>query len=556
MQDSWAYKTPRSEIGDGKIRVLWIEDLPDIVIPDETRSFEDWFEIKYVTGPVGLRELMEHSAANAHHTLSCGEVCAQPELPCDVYITDFRLCDSLKEGCPSEEHKRIGLHAPSGGFLLGLLTALRWPRHPQAIIPYSAYSEEFGQIWRLCSAACPPNVHVLWDDSVGKGRREGGALIPLIPREFRNALLVSFASGAVHVPLAQRDRLAELAESSNGVVDANEVIWLVGEFGARPVKAGALFFDFLDDRSMTIPALAVREWLTGVPVGDSTERDARKLAEWYWRLRTSPLSRAVHRIIQDHSSRPGALSAAIEKGTLLLPPNPPSFPWLLKWKRAEARQLKESSESDMELRTQLVRLTFLYLLLREWHMRQGVKQRLAALSEKQRRIADLYVKIRNSEGEPEAVLLSLLEYAIKSQMSEEFATLLNEVAEHGTIGGLRLDEPSFLQDTYFELVEHEGDATSDGCEAVTWPIISEATIIQLVDPLPSTWDTNLTLNVSKLHGAALARLWSKDNEKDPENLKKLLNGDGSPLTPSEKVAAARYAREWMPREEDWPDWLR
>ena len=40
------------------------------------------------------------------------------------------------------------------------------------------------------------------------------------------------------------------------------------------------------------------------------------------------------------------------------------------------------------------------------------------------------------------------------------------------------------------------------------------------------------------------------------DVRALLSGDASSLTPAELLCAKGFAREMMPSEEDWPSWLR
>lgn len=162
-------RTKGFQAADGKLKVLWLDDKYEKLVPPVMRDLEPWYVLTCVDGPGDIAQLI--SAADREGSQKGGASRYELQgLPYDIYLTDFLLCDAKDEECPSKEHSESGLHAPSAGFLLGIVTALRWPKHPQCLIPYSGYNEEYGQIWKLLKTLKPPAVEVLWDEKVTKGR--------------------------------------------------------------------------------------------------------------------------------------------------------------------------------------------------------------------------------------------------------------------------------------------------------------------------------------------------------------------------------------------------
>jgi hypothetical protein len=514
---------------------MWIEDRPEEILPgpEGTADLEPWFSLISIEGPQSLKQLVTESLAQPCETGGGTAVYALEGAPCDVYLTDFRLCDRRNEDCTLPAHIEAGLHAPSGGFLLGLLTALRWPDHPQCLIPYSGYSEEFGQIWRLVRSFCPESVHVLWDERVGKGNRNQDELVKLIAPQYRTALEKALGTALIHMPLVERDRWEFLLAQCGDRVAGSELLWFVGEYGLRPLLAGALFYDALEPGpplERCIPASAVREWLAGkVPPGaDPLERDARRLAECYWHLRISPLSRYVYRIIEQRK-----LGVVHEN----LPESPPGFPSLLQWKQG-----KEGTDLGMRTR-RLVRLAFLLLIVREHHARRGPRscstssEELKILRERLSQLVTVHL-LTAAIPDINSFVQDLKQTIHSLNIDDEkLAQALDELGTRQTVTGRSLFEE--VTDSYSEAVDH-----------LDLPI-SDLTVIRLVDPLPSKWEQPLTLDRSQALGAAVSRLWSEASAKDFD-VRDMLQGDASRLTPTEKLCARRYARELMPSERDWP----
>jgi hypothetical protein len=500
--------------GDGRLKILWIDDRYHELVPGPAGLEEEmkWFSLVCASGPDDVKALMskaeEDARAGRHH---------RPEyeltgLPFDIYLTDFRLCDKKNGGCDAETHLVKGLHAPSAGFLLGLLTTLRWPEHPQGVIPYSAYDEEFGQIWRLCAPVCPPSVNVLWDERVTKGNREKFELLRLVAPRYRSALYDGLRAEVIQMPFGERDRWESIVADADSV-SAQEKAWFVGEYGLRPFLIGALFYDQLDKKNNCVPTTVVREWLSEIPLNDPLEREARRLADFFWELRSSDYSRNVYAFIREFKAgreRPPQLA---EK--------PASFRWLL--------DFKHSHETSI---CRKMRLAVLFLLLREHATR--LQRPWWHLSPDAERVLEGIGRLRQESPRPvEEVFAAFRDRAEEIGCEDEVDQVLAEI---------KIFYADALQDPIAVLTEQPNMS------------LSEYDVVRLVDPLPSGWDITLSLDKGKKVGKGLSRLKLSDDA--PEfDVKKLLEGNASLLSRAERLAAQRYARELLPSSTNWPAWL-
>ncbi|MBN1859727.1 hypothetical protein JW848_11085 [Candidatus Bipolaricaulota bacterium] len=502
--------------GDGRLKVLWLDDMIDRIAPWHAAAadYEPWFSLVYATHPSDVSDLVHESIRQGVGNSKCWPIYNAPGMPYDAYVVDFRMCDRIDEGCTLSEHIEGGLHAPSAGFLVGVLTALRWPRHPQAIIPYSGYDEEFGQIWRLMKQFCPSTISVLWDDSVTKGSRSQRELLDLIPKQCREALQLSVKKQIACMPLKERDRWENLLEAGDSEpIPADEQICLTSDYGARSYLVGALFYDHMDRQNRTVPADFVREWVSMLPVADPLEIEARKLAEFYWKLRCNEKSRDIYtiaRALKDGKDIPG------------LPEKPPSCSWLCHWKvKGDGR----------ETSVRMIRLALLFLMLREHECRVNRKRYQEGLSEDCRRLLGM---IRYDRERMEDLLEDLGRAAALNKCYDRYLDLIEEFLAF--LRGMKLI--GSLDDIF------------DGLDLD----LSEADVVRLVDPFPQTWDICTSLDESQKIGKGLTRLELDDAAS--LNVKALLNGDGSTLNTTERICARRYAAELPLPEEDWPQWLR
>ena len=508
--------TAQLEPGDGRLKVLWLDDTIDRVAPwaGAALDYEPWFSLVYVTHPADMTQLIDESEGRCVLGDSGRLLYDLEGAPFDAYLVDFRLCDKIDDGCMLEAHLEAGLHAPSAGLLVGILTALRWPKHPQALVPYSGYDEEFGQIWRLTQQFCPSTISVLWDDSITKGTRDQKSLLKLLPVQCRKALASAVASSEAVLPLREHDRWDELLDEKNGdAIPATEKIWFSTECGVRPYMLGSLFHDVLDEAAQAVPAADVRAWLSSLPVTDPIVRQARRLAQFYWKLRWNDISQDIYSVMRE-------LRQGVEMPGLQ--PSPPSYPWLCHWKR------KGNARDDS---VQRIRLALLYLYLLEHEDRIRRRRQQVVIPEEVRRFLEV---VRDDNRNVEELLEDLQNAARLSGCLDKYHELIGEFLEFVESGVLTDPIRGIVADRDLDL--------------------SELDIVRLVDPFPTAWDGALSLDEGSKIGKGLTRL---DMDGVPTlDVRGLLAGDASSLTPAELLCARAFAREIMPSEEDWPSWLR
>ena len=276
---------------------------------------------------------------------------------------------------------------------------------------------------------------------------------------------------------------------------------------------GALFHDALDELNRTVPAEDIGAWISTLPIADPIEREARRLAEFYWKLRWNEVSQDVYSVVR-------ALKQDVEVPGLQ--PHPPSYPWLCSWK---------SKGDGRDASVRRIRLAILFLFLREHEDRIQHRRQHAEVPDEIRRLLEV---IRDDDRDIEELLGDLENSARLDGCLERYHNLIADF--------LKFLESGALTDPIRGIIAgRELD-------------VAEADIVRLVDPFPTAWDSPLSLDESTKVGKGLTRL---DIEDVPSlNMKDLLAGDGSSLTPAEFLCARRFAREFMPSEEDWPHWLR
>jgi hypothetical protein len=336
---------------DGRLKVLWLDDKAhrEEMLIKETRTrlessktYTPWFAITGVGGLADLRELKDNPAV-APPSLAYDRL----EAPYDVYILDFRLCDA-KERCSIESHK-YGMHAPAAGLLAGMLTALQWPLHPQAIIPYSGYPEEAGDVWNLCWQFRTDGVHLADFETTKTKQNFDDLLSAKVASAYRIALEEAFHAGKSAIPDGQRERLLAIIDKAGEWVDANTEIKLSTVYGLRTFKLGALFFDLSEslDEGPVVPSSAVRTLLQTAQRSDPLYRRARQLAKLFWALRLSEHSHQAY--------------AAIGQGKVPLLDE--TFPWI-----GDATWRPSRTEKNVEA-TKVIRMAILFLVVFEYRLR-------------------------------------------------------------------------------------------------------------------------------------------------------------------------------------------
>jgi len=557
----------------GRLRVLFIDDEPD---PRWERDpvFDRYFVTVSVSDSASLQRLIVEGEPTEFFPDARGL------LPADLYLADLNMCSDfgLFGHCASANHLRQGLHAPSAGLLMALLTAMRSPRHPQAIVPYSATGESQAQVWNVSQRFCPPAVHVVWNEAVTRGNTPVKEVRWLLSAAYRDALAMGVADAAVHIPMDERDRWTKrLAAASVSEIDAAECIELVFDSGSRRVMLGALFFDALDRTGTpSVPSSVVRDWISSIPAdADPLAGESLALAQAYWNMRNSPVSRSLYQEIWirsrtkhggkdagKESGRKGSASESVSSGSGTtvndadaVPSGPamPVFPSLLEWKQGKHGR-------------SLVRLAFIYLLLFEYLVRLDAVDAVTDEHEEVRdeweravpRLQAMKVANRPAEHQPEinvdAVLAEVCKrlaskYEVEwrdTNIAAKFADLQRRVADSLVLFALRAP------------YEHDPLEAPFGEDDAGTPL-SELAVIQLVDPLPLTPPVSLTLDTGKGLGDKLGRLWSSKGDSDRTSEYKLLLGGKAIakrlLSESELLCARHFLMDRRVTNADWPEWL-
>lgn len=524
--------------GDGRLKILWIEDNPDQYLPEYVGELDKWFSLLWVSSPVAAKALLHASQGGdlASQTDSHG-VYASRGLPCDGVISDFRLCDGVEgsPGCTLKAHEDLGLHAPSAGFLVAVLTSLWYPEHPQCIVPYSAFEREFGQVWALTKQLCPDTLAVKWDERISKSAgvdRDSEAVLRHAVAQYRDALSGCIRKGHLDIPPKQFDTWSQAVRGS-GDVDATEKIWLTTPYGLRPYLIGALFFDASNGQK--VPCAKIAEWLKALPEpSDVEEQEARRLASCYFALRCSEESQFVYRGL--YCKRNGLL-----QGTL--PEQLNAFPALNEYAKGKGEQNKR-----------IVRLAMLYLLLREH------AARTSTLSESAEQFLCAVTGLRLSGGISDAdIAEELAKYAQKADDGKSGAcrdslSLLDKLGE----ALAEVESNPVAVQRLQDLKTAIGLASANGEDVWARHIrgadvgITDDVVIQLLDPLPATWEQPLTVNTSHTVFKWWSRAWSGSEQY---NIMDLVRGDSEHISPSEQLRARRYARQLGLLHNQWPAWL-
>jgi hypothetical protein len=296
-------------------------------------------------------------------------------------------------------------------------------------------------------------------------------------------------------------------------VSADEKIYLTSDFGVRPFLVGSLFHDHLDEESNEVPAEPIRQWIAKLPPSDPLEHESRRMAELYWRMRTNPASIAVYAI-----GRQPKGGAVIDD----LPERPASYPWICSMKEKGAGR-------DDSIRR--IRLAILFLLLREHQYKVHRRQMADEVSDECKRLLSLIDYDLESVGE---LLEELRRAAWGKGLAEQYNDLLEE----------------FLMFMRKLVIKHDITEIYDNWELD----VTEADVVRLVDPFPTSWDVAVSLDKATKIGKGLPVL--KTDDMQGMDVRALLAGDASCLTRMEIICARRYARELALAEADWPEWLR
>ena len=510
--------TAKLTAGDGRMKIVWLEDQYTQHATDAKLTgarLGDWYSIVAVPDLEGLRSLADEAASPL-----LGQEYALSGLPADVYLTDLRMCenkDSRETPCELAEHYQHGVHTNGAGFLASLLTAVQFGNHPQAVLAYSGHDKEFEHTWQLASFMCPSSVAINKD--VDK-RQPVSDLVRKAVGVYRGALANAVQKGDVHIPTFEEGFWSRKSRQVD-VVPASHRIWFCSDYGFRGIMLGSLFWDdpSVNDRN-EVPVgngSEFRKWFDSLVSSDPRERQARELATFFFQLRKTEASRQVYSILRN-----GERMRALQRSGRL-PEAPPTIKWLVPW--TDLSGLKDGEREAM------VRLAVLYLLILE--MAERTRKEPLSLSLAAAEVWSQIVVPGLTSGnlESEVDSLSLGNDGERSQFASSLLEALTEIVAALEAGGMSLSN----DDDIFENLRQ-------------FRPIDEVDLVQLLDPLPSSWDRP-TLGHDKKIGKGL-RDWGF-----PDALA-LLAGNGGVLHPHELKLARAFAREQLLAPASFPLWLK
>ncbi len=509
---------------DGRLKILWLDDkgqkgemmISEVFdrVPDSQR-YSSWFSITSITDLEDLRIVKEQARVGpSTYEYECAEA------PFDVYILDFRLCDD-RENCTDEDHKTNGMHVPAVELVTGMLTALQWPSHPQAVIPYSGYSEEIGPIWELCWKFRPAGFHMAEPKKISKVRQDFGDLLTnKVASAYRMALRDAFAAGTAAIGRGERKTLARaISASPNGYLDAAMEVEIQTAYGLRSFALGVLFFDKKErgDNGPVVPATVVqRELIDVAAVDDPVVTKAAQLADLFWHLRLTEQSHRAYQAIRRDD--PPSLTTEI--------------PWIgaACWKGGRSKMPVETA--------QVIRLAILMLLICEHRLRVAASS--LAVGEHVKDVLEFIDRVNYEGWDSEALL---------------------DWSENNTAAGRALQDAVSLQASATEL----GLGSALDVVALRLPL-SSADLIRLFDPLPLPIGKDKTKYAKSLDsgnrvGAGLPGILSGDLVGDPSksvDLNVLLLSTAAEaramLLPTEWTALRKFA-VGICGEHEMPGWL-
>jgi len=510
-----SYPTRPPEQNDGRLNVLIIDDkaLQDEKLPDETEVLEQhyspWFAVTVATGVDDVHPLFERTVGKPEPS------------PFDVYILDYRLCDT--PACDDPDHLRNGTHADGAGLLLGIRAARVWPDHVQAHIPWSAFPKDGESILALTSAMSDSDTIHVTDPSKTCKVEGGPVALPTVLEEhaapaYREALRASIVAGKAAFPAGLVDEISRLLDAEEEWVDADIQIHLTTPTGLRTLSLGALFFEMkkLIGGRAKVPSRAIRDlFSTPRPGGPIVER-AKRLAELYWSLRTSKISCVNYSAIR-HQKIPRFYNTV--------------YPWLgdPMWRRGE--------HDCSGIR--VFRLSITFLLLFEHRLRLDTLKLAPSLDDDGLKLVRTLEKIYHKMNPS---------FLKEGGLGEKAAAAFEKM--------LRAEEE--LKGTDMAVID---------LSALKGPI-ADWSVLQLVDPLQapivekngsrkysSTLGAGTKVSVGFTRLLAGSRVGSDECTLDP---RELLLGDAAAtrkmLLPEEWDAVIRFASELMPRK-DFPAWL-
>ena len=512
---------------DGRLNILVVDDMAGGTLPlptneldprlgDDSRPFSPWMSITLIGELDDIGQLENRPVASNQL-----DELRQGPRPFDVYILDYRLCDS-QDHCKDMSHQLNGSHHPAAGLLAGVLAAQKWPHHVQALIPWSAYTGDAVGFWAVYSRVQADSLTITDPGKINKTTDNNLQLV--LHRHaaptFRAALKRGLIDGKVAMPMGEYERVTGLLHDGDDWIDAETTIGYSTAEGLRDFKLGSLFFDLKKRISgrPSVPVNAVRELVGSVQRSDPIYQRARQLAELFWMLRMTDLSHQYY--------------AAIRHNRM------PEFETTMPWIGHHMWRLSRTERNRDGIRS--LRLAILFLLLFEYRLRLNAAKLTDGMFDEK------------SFG-----VLRYLDHAYHTQDIDSLGEFMNDSAEAAEV--LPTIEKIKKMN---ESIRAKGIASALDLVTLQLPL-TECDIVQLFDPLPAPSGGEYASSLAK-------------GSKIRAGLERLLDGEaiGAPgrtlaiatlplcdvraaramLLEEEWLHVSRFARELLATEE-LPTWL-
>lgn len=268
----------------GQLRVLWIEDNAGVAQPIPSYK-RDWM-IYHAINPQGVKHSIAMMSAGLDpEKEELDELIQTPMAPFDIYLCDFRLTATSDH----KTNKGDPASADAAGFLLGVLSTLKWPRSPQAIIPYSAYTSEYASTFNLVSEFCPDSI-VMLKEPKGKFTNIND-ILETAAQTYRVAVIRSFAKGHLLLDEDTASALPVLiSKAKDSDLSIDTMIGFNTVHGQRNFRLSSLFFDNLDASHKEFSSYSsIVEFLETFDA-DTFYENCKHLADNYWSFYQDPRS--------------------------------------------------------------------------------------------------------------------------------------------------------------------------------------------------------------------------------------------------------------------------
>ena len=280
-RDSWDM-----QYADRRLKVCWLEDETDILGLFDVELHR---VICFVWAPAPEPAESVWSLVKARLTAGkFGHTYRFRLFPFDMFVTDHRL------GKVAPKLNQSGAaDAEAAGLTSGTLLATSFPRHPCAVVPYTAYEEQTKHQWQLVRLFIPECIDLPKNNPLGKLDKENpGAFLVDAVRRYREHLVVCAQRGIIHVSLTEIRRLEEATRDALGrgrLWPMDTTVSFRTDWGKRDLLLRSLWPEYVLDRNRIAEEKAqpVFTWLASFPVPSPNVVAAADIARVFFSLRHS-----------------------------------------------------------------------------------------------------------------------------------------------------------------------------------------------------------------------------------------------------------------------------